>query len=241
MISLAQIKAARALLNWTQDTLAKAAGLSLPAINNLERGLTSPRKETLTAIEIALGTAGIEFLDTSGVRLKTPDVHVKIIEGPDWLATYDHDIFSVLQSSQDEILHIACDNRLWMIYGSTTNHEYVTHRNKVQFSERILVPDTIDYITSPAKAYRTLPSHHFARIDTQIYGDRVAHIIWDSRKIILSQSAALAESERLRFEILWALAKPFTPTQLNRLEIWDGSSSEFKSRSTSHRSKTSPK
>lgn len=237
MISLAQIKAARALLNWTQDTLAKAAGLSLPAINNLERGLTSPRKDTLAAIETALTTAGVEFLDTSGVRLKTPDVRIHIIEGPDWLNVYDQDIFSVLRSSGDEILHLSCDNRLWMIYGSTTNHEYVAHRNKVGFTERILVPDTLDYITSPADAYRTLPAHNFGRVDTQIYGDRVAQIIWDSRKIILTHSPSLAKSERLRFETLWALAKPFTPTQLNRLEIWDGSSSEFKSRSTSHRSK----
>ncbi|MBP9868706.1 MAG: helix-turn-helix transcriptional regulator, partial [Alphaproteobacteria bacterium] len=47
MIVLTQIKAARALLGWTQENLAKVAKLSLPAVNNLERGLTTPRRETL--------------------------------------------------------------------------------------------------------------------------------------------------------------------------------------------------
>lgn len=224
MISLAQIKAARALLNWTQDTLAKAAGLSLPGINNLERGVSSPRRETLNAIETALTTAGIEFIDTSGVRLKTPDLAIETIEGPDWIATYDQDIMSVMQGPDDELIQFSCDERLWIIYSGTTNHHYIEHRAKTGFKERIIIPDRADFITSPATAYRTLPADYFARANWQVYGDRVAQILWDSRKIILIKSAPLAESFRAQFEYLWASAKPLTSTHLNTIERWNSQS-----------------
>lgn len=222
MITLSQIKAARALLNWTQDQLARSSGLSLPGVNNLERGITSPRKETLSAIEKAMASAGVEFIDTTGVRLKTPEFGVQIIEGPNWLADYDREIISQLQSDQDEILQYMCNNRLWMIYGSTSNSHYVAHRDSVNFSERILAPTSIDFITNPPEAYRLISSSYFGDFDKQIFGDMVAHIIWDARKIVLIKSKSLADSERSIFNHLSKSAKPFTEAQLSKIEKWDG-------------------
>lgn len=221
MITLSQIKAARALLNWTQDNLAKAADLSLPGINNLERGITSPRKETLSAIENALTQAGIEFIDITGVRLKTPDLAIETIEGENWLYQYDQYLFARLKSDKDELLQYACDNRFWMIYGSSTNHHYIDHKKVTKFRERILVPSNVDYITSPAEAYRALPVNNFERIDKQIFGDCVANILWDARKIVIITSKNLAGNERLQFNLLWDQGKPFSPDQLKNIEQWD--------------------
>jgi len=228
LITLAQIKAARSLLSWTQDNLASAAGLSLPGINNLERGITSPRKETLLAIQTTMENAGIEFIDTTGVRLKTPDLSVQIIEGANWLEKYDEDIFSVLKTGADEILQFTCNNKLWMTYGSSTNHLYTEHRDKTHFKERILAPLDIEYITSPDSVYRTLPNHFFGKFDRQIYGDRVATILWDTRKIILIKSKSMANSEKLIFESLWETGKLFTPAHLARIEQWEGNKTKSK-------------
>ena len=62
MISIEQIKAARALLDWTQDELAVAADLSKPSINTLERRIANPKVETLNAIQKALEKAGAETI-----------------------------------------------------------------------------------------------------------------------------------------------------------------------------------
>lgn len=70
MISAAQIRAARGLLRWKQAELAAAAGLSLTALNNIEREAADPKASTLAAIQRALETAGVEFLDDHGVRLR---------------------------------------------------------------------------------------------------------------------------------------------------------------------------
>src|SRR5690348_2981424 len=71
MISRAQCRAARALLDWTQDDLAQKARVSVTALRNFERGATIPVTNNLLALQDALEGAGIEFQndDAPGVRL----------------------------------------------------------------------------------------------------------------------------------------------------------------------------
>lgn len=77
MVSARQIRAARALLGWTQQQLADKAIVSFNAVTRLERGEVDPRVSTITAVEEALVKAGIEFIPTGekgeGVRLARAD------------------------------------------------------------------------------------------------------------------------------------------------------------------------
>ena len=57
----AQCRAARALLNWSQEDLARRSKVAKKTIADFERGVTQPRAQTLTRIS-AFDTAGIEFL-----------------------------------------------------------------------------------------------------------------------------------------------------------------------------------
>ena len=61
MITSSQIRAARAIINAKQSELAKAAGISLATLNNIERGVGDPRTSTLEAIERALQRAGVDI------------------------------------------------------------------------------------------------------------------------------------------------------------------------------------
>lgn len=60
-----QIRAARALLNWTTRQLASAAGVHWNTVTNIETGRTAGAPQTLAAICEALETAGVE-LSSSG-------------------------------------------------------------------------------------------------------------------------------------------------------------------------------
>lgn len=77
MVSPRQIRAARALLGWSQQELADKAIVSLNALVRLESGKVDSRVSTLQAIEVALRKAGVEFLPAGqkgvGVRLLHPD------------------------------------------------------------------------------------------------------------------------------------------------------------------------
>ena len=75
-VSIRQIKAARALIGWSQEELATAADVSLPTIKRLEaaEGLLAGRQTTAQKIRGALEKAGVEFIDENGggvgVRLR---------------------------------------------------------------------------------------------------------------------------------------------------------------------------
>lgn len=221
MITLSQIKAARALLGWTQERLAQVAGLSLPAVNNLERGLTTPRRETLQHIETALSAAGIDFIDHSGVRLRPPELETRIIEGPDWLHQYDDILIGHMRHANDEICQFSCDERLWMVYGSTTNHHYIDHRNQVGFKERIIIRANADFVTNKRMVYRTLAPDYFGSISWQIFDAYVAQILWDRQQIILTRSSVMAEAQQRLFTLLWQEAEPFSDAAWARVQKWD--------------------
>ena len=75
-VSIRQIKAARALLAWSQERLAEMAGISTPTIKRLEArdGPLGGRSETADKIRTALERGGVEFIDENGggagVRLR---------------------------------------------------------------------------------------------------------------------------------------------------------------------------
>ena len=71
----AQLRAARAMLDWSQSKLAREAGVSVETIKRLERmegALEATKVATLEAIRQCLIGAGIEFVnsDAPGVRLR---------------------------------------------------------------------------------------------------------------------------------------------------------------------------
>jgi predicted transcriptional regulator len=75
-VSIRQIKAARALVGWSQDDLAQSSGISAPTVKRLEAvdGDIGGRPETGEALVAALEKAGVEFIAENGggagVRMK---------------------------------------------------------------------------------------------------------------------------------------------------------------------------
>jgi predicted transcriptional regulator len=76
LTTIRQIKAARALLGWSQSELARRSGISEPTIARLESvgGQLGGRDETVRKIRSALENSGIEFIEENGggpgVRLR---------------------------------------------------------------------------------------------------------------------------------------------------------------------------
>jgi predicted transcriptional regulator len=76
LVSVRQVKAARALLGWSQSDLADRSGVSEPTIARLEslEGELGGREATAERIRDALFEGGIEFIEENGggpgVRLK---------------------------------------------------------------------------------------------------------------------------------------------------------------------------
>ena len=63
-VSIRQIKAARALLDWSQEQLAEQSDVSIPTVKRLEAqdGMVGGRADTGDKLRTALEAAGIEFI-----------------------------------------------------------------------------------------------------------------------------------------------------------------------------------
>lgn len=59
----AQCRAARALLNWSQNDLVARSGVAQATVANFERGASIPYPRTLRDIRESLEKAGVAFLD----------------------------------------------------------------------------------------------------------------------------------------------------------------------------------
>jgi transcriptional regulator with XRE-family HTH domain len=76
LLTPAQCRAGRALLDMTQPNLAERAGLGLSTIVDFERSRRVVPRETAQLIRNALEKLGVEFIDENGggagVRLRKP-------------------------------------------------------------------------------------------------------------------------------------------------------------------------
>ncbi len=74
-LTSAQIRAARALLNWSARHLSQESGVSQSTIHRAEsaEGCPSTHQPILAVIRSTLEKSGVDFLDYSGVRLRPHD------------------------------------------------------------------------------------------------------------------------------------------------------------------------
>ena len=66
MIAPAQLRAARALLDWTRATFGSAAGVSPETIRNIETSRFEPSAETVRKITLAFAKKEVGFFDSLG-------------------------------------------------------------------------------------------------------------------------------------------------------------------------------
>ncbi|MGE0108636.1 MAG: multiprotein-bridging factor 1 family protein [Bdellovibrionales bacterium] len=98
-----QVKAARAILGWSQEDLACRSGVGITTIRQFENGY-EPRRNTAMSLQDTLEQAGLEFMENEGVRRRA-DL-VRILEGADSCQKLYNDFLQSVHSGVDEI--VAC-------------------------------------------------------------------------------------------------------------------------------------
>jgi len=200
-IQIHQIRAARSLLDWTQDDLAARTGLSKFSIANLEGAKTSPQKVTIDKIIKSLELAGIEFID-DGVRLKKDSV--VIVEGEDWFLSLLDDVHhSLLQHEHRELLIEFADE-------SKSPLEVIEKINVMRndaIKMRVLICEGDTKIIGPLEEYRYIPTAYFENYVSLIYGDKIAVCTEGNARAVVIKDPLLAKTRRNMFNITWGLLK----------------------------------
>ena len=218
MISKEQIKAARAMLDWSQKLLAeKCADVSEPTIKLIESGKVNSTENTLAAIKRTFESAGIEFTPQNGVRMR--DDLLTVIEKMDtadnvFLKLLD-DIFYTLKGRYGEVLWSFIDEKLSS--DEIIDRELMIRRSGNTVRSLVRYGDT--HLTYPLDEYRYLPKGYFLNNPCAVYADKFALLLSREQKVLIIHDAAVADLKRKEFEIIWSIGlQPETTTAEKRYE-----------------------
>src|SRR5271154_6814788 len=76
MITGRQIRAARGLLEWKAEDLARKSGLTRVTVSKIESDLVQPQEKTLASIIAVFDKHGIEFLEDEGVKIRKQQIRI---------------------------------------------------------------------------------------------------------------------------------------------------------------------
>ncbi len=208
-INARQIKAARALLDWSQDRLAEACGLSIATIRKIESGHISPRDSTTSSIEKAFEAAGLEFLGADGVRRKPEDMVV--YHGHDGTVAFFDDVYQTVSKRGGEIVVVCVSEHQFADALDDYLAVHVARMKAIQdkVSVKCIITDKTDYTPADYCEYRHITKAYVESVPFYIYGNNYAILLFDadpSPKIIVHKSALLAEAYRRQFASMWEKA-----------------------------------
>lgn len=207
MPTIEQIRAARALLDWSQSDLADHAGLSQTGIARIENGTNQPNSSTIEKIKGAFENADIEFLGTNGLRKKTGEI--KTLNGKQGFRDFMDDVYNVAKANGGLIcLHNAKPQNWYRWLGEDW---YKAHAERMQqLADKIDVRITSEedntlFIGNAFAEYRWFPKTMFNEHSFYAYGSKLAFMAFteDNVSIRIFDDKHFAEGFKVLFNIAW--------------------------------------
>jgi transcriptional regulator with XRE-family HTH domain len=207
MPTVEQIRAARALIGWSQGELAEHSGLSQTGIARIENGTNQPNSSTIDKIVNAFEKMGLAFIP-GGVH-KTQDTLI-IFEGEDSFQRLQDDVYHTLKPTKGEVLLLGIEE---LEPEEEQNYEYtlrhITRLKEAGITERILVKEGNDTFIAPKEWYRQIPEKYFSPHTVFIYDTKIALTLRSPHnRVLLLDNAFFATSIKSFFEMLWDSGTP---------------------------------
>ena len=174
MPTLDQIRAARALLNWSQSDLAERAGLSQTGIARIESGVNQPNVQTMENIRTIVGEdCYIELLlDVSRTLRDHPEKELLIWFANDRMSPPPvNDLYRQIRASGIKMRQIIEEGNHYRLGG---NNEY-----------------------------REFPSRYFINVVKLSYGNKYAILNGKETRVTIQKDEIAAASQKALFNFLW--------------------------------------
>ena len=205
-----QIRAARALKNWSQAELAERVSMATPSIGNIESGKHVASPQTQAAILEAFESAGIEFID-GGVRHNKHTV--KSLQGHSGFAEFRADVLDEARNGALDICVSNVDERQFAKWGEgKVNEHYRAEMQKISgLKFRILIEEDDTHVSAGYAEYRWLPTDRFGEISFYVYSDKIAIISFEDNDFnaFVIKHPRVSGFYRREFERLWNKASTF--------------------------------
>ncbi|MAF98836.1 MAG: transcriptional regulator [Micavibrio sp.] len=215
MLTIDQIRAARALLDWSQQDLAEHADLSQTGIARIENGTNKPNSKTIAKIEAAFDRANIEFIGTSGLRKRTGEI--RTYEGQQGFVDFLIDAYERLKTSENKNVVVNnVDEHDFMKWEGDYCEIHQARMEELQAHYKIIVREgDTNFTASDYAEYRWLSSEFFNDISYYVYADVAALINFTENnvRVFAIHSLDIANFYRKEFDNVWE--KTTTPHKNN--------------------------
>ena len=208
MITRFQITAARALLDWTQDNLAQASGLTKDMISKIEGGKSSGSLKSLQQIEEALGRSGIDFLENDGVARKSGGVQT--FKGRTGFLDFIMDVYETMKFGGDVYVSNVNEDDFLKWEGDEAAAHMTRMASISGLRCRFLIEEgDSNIVASHYATYRQVGRENFGDIPLYIYGDKSALIVFeeDNVEVFVIKHAEITRYFRKRFHEAWNVAQ----------------------------------
>jgi len=218
MISNAQMRSARALLDLSQGDVAKALRISANALSNIESGISHP-SDRIADLTKFYESRGVEFIQGDGVRRRT----AQLIEysGADGFRSFMDDVYETVKEQGGLIcVHdVAPDNWVkWLgpEWNAMHTERMLTIKKKYEF--RITIKKNDQNFLGKHAEYRWLPEQSWNPQSFYAYGDRLALLLFEAEQVTIRiiYSRQFAEGFRSLFSLAWNNIPPIPGAEAKR-------------------------
>jgi transcriptional regulator with XRE-family HTH domain len=211
--TIEQIRAARALLGWSQGELAHHAGLSQTGIARIENGTNRPNTNTLDKILRAFDREDVELIGTSGVKKRTGEI--RTLQGRGGFADFMDDVYETVKANgQDaEVCVSNVDEKQFDKWFKETGSTYLDKmqnlRKNLDFKFRIIICEGDNFQIASYAEYKTAKPDHFGAVPFYVYGNKLALILFEEKDIAIYiiENKKIADAQRKEFNLSWGSAQ----------------------------------
>ncbi|MBU3655333.1 MAG: helix-turn-helix transcriptional regulator [Alphaproteobacteria bacterium] len=197
VLSPEQIRAARALLDWTLTDLSDRVGIAGTNLGKIERRESSPSARTIQKLMTVFAAAGIEFLPDDGV--KRSNATVTVMDAP-----HEEFYLQVLTNAL-QTLDPGKDLLIFNADGALSTPEVIAVQQKILakgIDLRFLIKAKSVKRHPNDEIYRTLPPTDALTLQL-VYGSTVFTRMSEGGRTVIIRDQTFADAQRELFMMIW--------------------------------------
>lgn len=224
MLTASQIRAARAILNWSQSDLAAKAGISLATIRKIELDDVSPRNTTIELIASALENAGIEFMEPDGARRKPSGII--IFEGKPGGRDFMEDIRQTVIKNGGDLFIVTPIAEAFAKYCGLSDIleiDALLNLNDTTIIKCLITEGGDSLLSTPRLQFRVISKNYVDPVPFCVYGSKYAVVVPNGEpfgKLVIIESPKMACLARNHFVSLWDKAMTVTSAAAPKIRAY---------------------
>lgn len=214
MISLDQIRAARALLDLSQEDVASALRVATNTFSRMESGKSGISVDHMRSIQRFYEQRGVEFIPNEGIRKRQG----QLVEyrGAEGFRAFMDDVHETVKAQGGLVCVHNVSPANWIKWlGREWNAAHTERMLKIRraFEFKITIRHGDQNFIGRHAEYRWLPEKSWNDQSFYAYGDRLALLLFDAQDVSIRvvHSRQFASGFRSLFSLAWENISPVPP------------------------------